>query len=73
MDNEATDYLLRLEGVTKKYKAFRALDNVEFKIPKNKITCIVGKNGSGKTTLLRVLTGQESISRGAGYLKQNGE
>ncbi len=31
------------------------LDNISFKIPKNKVTAIVGESGSGKTTLLKLI------------------
>ena len=62
-----------MEDITKKYGNFRALEEVSFSIPRNMVTCIVGKNGSGKTTLLRILTGQESISRGAIYLRRKEE
>lgn len=65
------DYLLRVADVTKKYGAFRALEGVSLLIPRNKVTCIVGKNGSGKTTLLRLLTGRETITRGEIYHRKS--
>ena len=58
--------------MTKKYGNFKALENVDLKIPSNQISCIVGMNGSGKTTLLRVLTGQNTISQGAVYYRKSG-
>ena len=33
----------------------KILDNINLKIPKNKITAIVGQSGSGKSTLLKIL------------------
>ena len=67
------DYLIKVDGVTKKFHGFKALDQLELEIPRGKITCVVGKNGEGKSTLLRVLTGQETIDKGTIYLRQNGE
>lgn len=60
-----------MKAVTKKYGSYRALEEVELRIPRNKITCIVGMNGSGKTTLLRLLTGQAGISSGFVSYKEN--
>ena len=45
------------EGVSFAYSKKKILSEVEFCIPKNKITMICGKNGSGKTTLIKLLCG----------------
>lgn len=47
-----------------KYSQSKTLDNVNFIIPANKITAIVGTSGSGKTTLLKLILGYYPVSAG---------
>ena len=47
------------------------IDIDELKIPKGKITCIVGKSGSGKSTLLKLLN--KIISPDSGKITYNGK
>lgn len=42
----------------------KTIDNVEFTIPKGKVTAIVGASGSGKTTLIKLLLGYYPVSNG---------
>jgi len=42
----------------------RVLDHLNFKIPKGKVTALMGVSGGGKTTVLRLLTGQYRASSG---------
>jgi ATP-binding cassette subfamily B protein len=54
------DETIEIKSVTFKYNktsSESALQDVTFKIPKNKITAIVGESGSGKTTLMKLLLG----------------
>lgn len=48
---------LTLNNVTFRYtpESKIILNDISFKIPKNKVTAIVGESGSGKTTLLKIL------------------
>lgn len=50
---------LNIEGLSFQYNklAEPALENIDFSIPKGKITAIVGTSGSGKTTLIKLLLG----------------
>ena len=59
-------------------KGKEVLKDFSIKIPKQKITAILGGNGSGKTTALKVLTGIYKVKQGkvkqskiCGYLPQN--
>lgn len=55
---------IRIEGVTKKFGAFTAVDNVSLEIEKGEIFALLGGSGCGKTTLLRMLAGFEDPSAG---------
>jgi ATP-binding cassette subfamily B protein len=51
---------LGVRGVTFRYAGSQSdpvLKNIDFEIPENKITAIVGASGSGKTTLVKLLLG----------------
>lgn len=41
-----------------------ALDNIDLRIPKGEVCCILGTSGSGKSTLLNMIAGLEKPSRG---------
>ena len=50
---------LKLNNLSKKYKknkAFKVLNNINFKFESGKIYSIVGPSGSGKSTLLNLLS-----------------
>jgi general nucleoside transport system ATP-binding protein len=44
-------------GVTKRFGAFTALDNVSLKIVKASVHALLGENGAGKSTLVKCLLG----------------
>lgn len=49
--------LVKAVGVSKRFGAVRAVDNVSFEIQKGKIMGLIGPNGAGKTTLLKAVLG----------------
>lgn len=55
---------LRLDGVSVRFGAVTALDNVELELRAGERVAFVGANGSGKSTLLRVLHGLQVPSEG---------
>ena len=59
---------LRLEGLTKRFGAVTAVDNVMLDVPRGEIFALLGSSGCGKSTLLRMLAGFETPSAGAIYL-----
>ncbi|MFC4159436.1 ABC transporter ATP-binding protein [Chitinimonas lacunae] len=63
MDAGRQNYL-QIKGVTKKFGAFYAVDDVDLVIPKNEIFALLGSSGSGKSTLLRMLAGMETPTDG---------
>ena len=58
------DYVLEAKALTKKYKNFKALDELTMKIPQGSIYGLVGKNGAGKTTLIRIICGLQNPTSG---------
>jgi putrescine transport system ATP-binding protein len=55
---------LQLEGVSKRFGEFLAVNNVSLVVERGEIFCLLGASGSGKTTLLRLLAGFEIPSAG---------
>ncbi|MFD2724727.1 ABC transporter ATP-binding protein [Hyunsoonleella rubra] len=47
--------LLEVNGVSKKFGGFTALNNVSISVPKGSIYGLLGPNGAGKTTLIRII------------------
>src|SRR6266699_2268693 len=56
--------LLRIEGVTKKFGVFRAVDRLSLDIRAGEFFALLGPSGCGKTTLLRMLAGFETPDEG---------
>jgi ABC-type multidrug transport system ATPase subunit len=49
--------LLIVEGVTKRFKARRVLEDVSFSVRAGEVLGLIGPNGAGKTTLFECLAG----------------
>ncbi|WP_310961042.1 ABC transporter ATP-binding protein [Nocardioides terrisoli] len=54
---EHDEVLLRAQGLTRDFGAFRAVDDVDLVVHAGSIHSVIGPNGAGKTTLFRLLTG----------------
>jgi ABC-2 type transport system ATP-binding protein len=49
--------VITLENVTKRYRAFTAVDDVSFTAQPGRVTGFLGPNGAGKSTSMRVMVG----------------
>lgn len=57
--------VIKTYGLSKQYKNFDALKEININVKQGDIYGLVGDNGAGKTTLLRILTGQSLSSEGS--------
>jgi len=55
---------LVLDGLTRTYGAFTAVQPTHLRIPHGQFVCLLGPSGCGKTTLLRLIAGLESPTAG---------
>ena len=55
---------LRLEGVTKTFGSFVAVDDLDLTIPSGSFFALLGPSGCGKTTTLRMVAGLEEPTSG---------
>jgi ABC-2 type transport system ATP-binding protein len=63
--HQAATILVDLQGVTKDYRRFRALEQVTLRIGRG-VTGLLGPNGAGKTTLIKVMLGLVRCTAGSG-------
>lgn len=59
-----------MEGITKRFGAATALDQVNFAVRAGEVHALVGENGAGKSTLVKILTG--AYRRDAGQVILDG-
>lgn len=60
----ANKEFLKVTGVSKRFGAVKALDDVDITIEKGEIHCLVGENGSGKSTLIKIISGVVTADEG---------
>lgn len=56
--------VLTLNNISKKFKHYQALENVDLTIKKGDIYGLIGRNGAGKTTLLKIVTSLSKQTNG---------
>ena len=57
--------MIAVEGVTKRYGALLAVDDLTFDVDRGEVVGFLGPNGAGKTTTMRMLTGTLQPDEGA--------
>ncbi|MFP3324183.1 ATP-binding cassette domain-containing protein [Planococcus sp. SIMBA_160] len=68
-----SDYILEMNGITKEFTGIKALDDVNFKVERGEIHCLIGENGAGKSTLMKVLSGVYPYGTYEGDIVYKGE
>ena len=48
--------MINVQGLTKRYARYTAVDHISFEVEKGQIVGFLGPNGAGKTTTMRMLT-----------------
>ncbi|RLL48393.1 sugar ABC transporter ATP-binding protein [Oceanobacillus piezotolerans] len=68
-----SEYILEMKQITKEFTGVKALSDVNFKVEKGEIHCLVGENGAGKSTLMKILSGVYPYGSYEGDIVFNGE
>ena len=61
----ATEEMVVVEGLTKKFGEFTALENLDLRVDRGKILGFIGPNGAGKTTTISILVGMSRPTAGS--------
>ena len=56
--------MITVEGLTKNYGGFTAVDDISFSCQPGRVTGFLGPNGAGKTTTMRIMVGLTPATRG---------
>ncbi len=79
------DIILEIESLKRSYvrniinirgesedERFYIIDDLNLRIPKGKITALIGGNGAGKTTLFNIISGFMDANEGSIFFRKNG-
>ena len=59
-----TQNILYLNGVTKSFDGFKAINNLSLTIAPGELRAIIGPNGAGKSTMMDIITGKTKPDEG---------
>lgn len=59
-----TNYLVEMQGITKRFPGVVALKDVQFKLKAGTVHSLMGENGAGKSTLMKILAGVYVLDEG---------
>jgi len=65
-----SEYIIETDGLTKEFKGFTAVKNVNLRVRRGTIHALIGPNGAGKTTCFNLITKFLDPTRGA--IRYNG-
>lgn len=65
---DKTEYAISVDGLTKQFGTFVAVDHITFSVRKGEIFGFLGANGAGKTTAMRMLCGLSVPTAGTGFV-----
>ncbi len=63
--------MLELQGVTKSFNEFVAVDSFDLTVEKGELRCLLGPNGAGKSTSIDLITGRLKLT--SGTIKLDGQ
>jgi urea transport system ATP-binding protein len=58
------EFILALEGVSKSFDGFKAINDLNFYMDEGELRVVIGPNGAGKSTMLDLITGRTKPDRG---------
>lgn len=61
-------YAISVNGLTKRFGSFTAVDHISFDVGKGEVFGFLGANGAGKTTAMRMLCGLSRPTEGGGIV-----
>ncbi|MFT4269443.1 MAG: sugar ABC transporter ATP-binding protein [Pantoea sp.] len=61
---EQSDVIIETRNVSRIYPGVTALDQVNYRVYRNKVNVLIGENGAGKSTMMKMLAGVETPSSG---------
>jgi phosphate transport system ATP-binding protein len=62
---EEVEAVIEVQGLSAWYGPFRAVKGIDLRVPRHRITAIIGPSGSGKSTLIRCLNRMHELVPGA--------
>ncbi|MBL4615934.1 MAG: PAS-domain containing protein [Magnetovibrio sp.] len=62
--SQSRQMILETKGLTKEFRGFVAVNDVNLKVRRGTIHALIGPNGAGKTTVFNLLTRFSSVTRG---------
>ena len=66
MNRDIYNKVIEVEGLTKRFGTFTAVDHISFSVRPGEIFGFLGANGAGKTTAMRMLCGLSKPTSGTG-------
>ena len=58
------EYIVEMQGITKRFPGVLALNDVQFKLRPGTVHSLMGENGAGKSTLMKILAGVYVLDEG---------